>query len=182
MSDAIRLAHGRDIVVLSSSADEGLREINDAIRKDNAGECVFSIAACDRWGNLLERSPKSGYDYSFVGNNVQVGQVPFLKSPDSIGGSSVATAIAAGVISLIFAFCRLAKDSNTEHGPNNDNRWRTQMARARLNAMCEGTGAEKYVMLDNICGKGKRLKDADFIAEINANFRRKWVSPAALHY
>ncbi|KAK4099055.1 hypothetical protein N658DRAFT_509100 [Parathielavia hyrcaniae] len=174
VAQLIKTAHAQDIVVLSSSADEGLREVNDALQQEKLQHHVMRIAACDRWGNLLERSTKLGFDYRFVGDNVQVGQVPFLKSPDSIGGSSVATAIAAGVVSLIIAFCRLAKDSNTDHGPKRYNMWRTDMARRRLDAMCDGGPDKKYVVLDNICGKGEKLKEVDFTSKINELFRRKW--------
>lgn len=174
VGQAIRLAFAHDIVVLSSSADEGLREINDAVVGQKLERHVLRIVACNRWGSLLERSPRFGYDYRVVGDNIPVGRVPFLKSPDTISGSSVATAIAAGVVSLILACCRLAKDSNTEHGPGNGNRWRTEMARERLDAMCEGGVVKDYVVLDNICGRGERLRNADFMAKVNANFRRTW--------
>ncbi|KAI9773356.1 MAG: hypothetical protein M1840_007571 [Geoglossum simile] len=172
MSQAIRDASAKDIVILSSTADEGVQEARDAIRKADISTDVFTIAACDRWGNLLDRSQKVGYDYRFVGNDVQVGQVPFLKSPESISGSSVATAIAAGTASLILACCRISEKSNTD-GPNTENRWRSHMVRKTFNAMREGSD-QNYVALENLCGKGRRLEDAQFALTVNDSFEWKW--------
>ncbi|KAJ6439302.1 amino acid transporter (predicted) [Purpureocillium lavendulum] len=71
MSAAIQEASGQDIVILSSTADEGVGTKESATDKPTHrnNKDVFTIAACDRWGNLLDRNQKVGYDYRFVGHN-----------------------------------------------------------------------------------------------------------------
>jgi hypothetical protein len=174
LHQAIQSAWNHDIVVLASSADEGLRETKDDF--EDVSDHIFRITACDRWGRLLDRSSEPKNSYRFVGHNVQVGQVPFLKSLDSISGSSAATAIAAGVVSLIIAFSRLSIYCHSEHDDEKNNKWRTQMAKTRLEAMREGEST-KFVVLDNICGKlprGETLKDADFMTKVNSSFELRW--------
>lgn len=170
MSIAIKEANDRDIVILSSTADEGvmtkMSATDNSTHRNNND--VFTIAACDRWGNLLDRSQKEGYQYRFFGHNVHVGQVPFLKSSESISGSSVATAIAAGTASLILVCCRISKACNTEQ--DSLHFWRCRMVRDAFYKMFEGPEL-KYVALENLCGKGKKLKDADFQHTVDSTFQ-----------
>lgn len=172
MSSAIREASDKDIVILSSTADEGVitRELGEDKMSLQNNKEVLTIAACDRWGNLLDRSQKEGYEYRFVGNNVHVGQVPFLKSPESISGSSVATAIAAGAASLILACCRISKNCKTEQDGSKSHRWRCIMVRDTFHKMLEGS-EQKFVALENLCGKGKKLEYAEFRHTVDTTFK-----------
>ncbi|KAF4545351.1 uncharacterized protein LTHEOB_5184 [Lasiodiplodia theobromae] len=166
MSEAILEASEKDIAILSSTADEGL------VIKDNAANQkrirnnrhVFSIAACDRYGNLLDRSQKEGYDYRFIGHNVHVGQVPFLKSPESISGSSVATAIAAGTASLIIACSRISKNNGKKCNK------RCDLVTNIFQEMLEGREELKYVVLENLCEKGKKPENRDFHEMVDNSF------------
>ncbi|KAI1102144.1 hypothetical protein F4804DRAFT_313992 [Jackrogersella minutella] len=133
MMEQIEKARNKDIVVLVSTADTGLATTTTETDKSKNNEDLFTIAACDRWGNLLPSSQKSGYRFRFVGHNVQVGQIPFLKSEEFITGSSAATAIAAGTASLILACCRISSRCYTE-----ESGWRYRMVKTRFEAMGEG--------------------------------------------
>jgi hypothetical protein len=68
---------------------------------------TIAIAACDEYGQN-SRDKETRYNYKIHGLEVAAGTVPFLVSEDRISGSSVATAIAAGLSSLILACDRLA--------------------------------------------------------------------------
>lgn len=108
-----------------------------------------------------------GESYRFVADDVQIRQAPIL-NPESISGSTAAMAIAGGLVSLFIVFCRLAH----EDGLKPNGAWRTRIAKWKLNAMCMPTETGWTVVVpDNICGRRKRLMDADFMAEVRNHFR-----------
>lgn len=154
MRDAIKKAKNDDIIICCSTADEG------GIGAHSVGEnndYVLSIAACDKWGNLLPQSRKTGFDYSFVGHNIHVGQLPYLKSDESIKGSSVSTAIAAGMASLILACARISSSLREE---NLSPGWRFETAKNYFDSMVvEG----QWVVLDKLCGIRELEKRYDFV-------------------
>ncbi|KAL6867029.1 hypothetical protein J3F83DRAFT_761514 [Trichoderma novae-zelandiae] len=145
MRNAITAARQDDIVIICSTADEG-RIGAHSVGEENRE--VLSIAACDKYGNLLPQSQKNGFDYQFIGNNIRVGQIPFLKSEESIKGSSVSTAVAAGIASLILACARISPDYRIKHRVRS---WRFKAVDKYFRDMSE----EKWAVLDNLCGKGK---------------------------
>ena len=105
-SDARR--HG--IVMLCSTHDEGPR-VSKAFPADYAD--TIAIAACDAYGRIsrdkdANHNMDAKYNYKIHGVEIATGKVPFLVSEDRISGSSVATAIAAGLSSLILSCDRLA--------------------------------------------------------------------------
>ncbi len=110
-SDALKWSISRaaseGIVMMCSSNDDGL---NEAWPADATETCT--IAACDEYGNL-PRNPGANYTFKLQGLNVAAGVVPFLESNDRISGSSVATAIASGLSSLILSCTRLANPTKT---------------------------------------------------------------------
>ncbi|KAL7933623.1 hypothetical protein V8C35DRAFT_322252 [Trichoderma chlorosporum] len=167
MLDAIKAAREDDIVITCSIADEGnmsARSVGES-NKD-----VLSIAACDRWGNLLPQSRKTGFDYQFLGHNVYVGRVPYLESSEVIEGSSVSTAIAAGMASLILACARISSPSLNEDTYEEDGRrrsWRCDTVKNRFDSMSEG----KWVILDNLCGPGKLRNFYHFEQLVKGSFK-----------
>ncbi|KAK5991372.1 Subtilisin DY-like protein [Cladobotryum mycophilum] len=176
LSNALMAAKDKDIVILCSTADEGYRSPTAVTGQSQHQQDVFTIAAHDQWGNVLDYSQKGGYSFGFIGNNVHVGQVPFLKSTESVSGSSVATAIAAGTASLILACYRLSLTyTKSQTNSANINRWRCRAVHQKFSSMQEKP-ENKFVALDNLCGKDKRLRDADFKATIQENFAFKWDS------
>jgi len=68
---------------------------------------TISIAACDRYGRMLNWSKEEKKSYRINGKDVLAGTVPYVVSEERITGNSVATAIAAGLGSLILSCCRL---------------------------------------------------------------------------
>lgn len=170
MSDAIRRASDAGIVVISSTADQGVidRPTAASMPTHTNNKDVFTIAACNRWGNLLDPSAKEGFEFSFIGDRVNVGQVPFLESPEHASGSSVATAIAAGTASLIIACCRIS--GNFKREPSNS-KWRMRMVRDIFASMKEGES--RYVALEHLCGRGVRLENADFLQTVNNTFSER---------
>ncbi|KAH7308587.1 hypothetical protein B0I35DRAFT_413215 [Stachybotrys elegans] len=165
----IILAKDKDIVILSSTADGGMRNENTTTSADKpAHRDVITIAASDWNGNVLDKSQKTGYNYCIVGDNVPVGLVPFLKSREVVSGSSVATALAAGLASLIVACCRISANCNTE----GDAKWRYRKVIDTMEAMSIGGMPPKWVDLDNFCGKGKQLGGQfQFELFVDSNFK-----------
>lgn len=92
------------IVMLCNSHDAG-SNIKNAWPADFND--TITINACDDFGEPL-RATSQNINYSIRGREVPAGIVPFLESNDSITGSSVSTAIAAGLSSLILSCDRLA--------------------------------------------------------------------------
>ncbi|CAG9981145.1 unnamed protein product, partial [Clonostachys byssicola] len=175
LAHQINLAKDEDIVILSSTADGGMRKENTTTSADKSAHIeVINIGASDWNGNLLNESQKAGYDYCMVGQNVPVGLVPFLKSREVVTGSSVATALAAGLAALIVACCRISTNCNTECDATNCTteceatncttkgyvtncntkgyaKWRYRMVMATMKRMSVGETPPKWVDLDNFC-------------------------------
>ncbi|KAL1617112.1 hypothetical protein SLS56_011115, partial [Neofusicoccum ribis] len=143
MRAAIIKASNQGIVVLSSTTDEGLVD-----KPSGAGN-----------------ESKYDYDYRFIGHNVPIGQIPFLKSEDSVSGSSAANTIAAGIASLVIACYRLSGKVNVENKV-----WRRDLVIDRFNKMVEGPAELKYVILENLCGRLKKLETMDFKWLVNEYF------------
>ncbi|KAL5085258.1 hypothetical protein Trisim1_010700 [Trichoderma cf. simile WF8] len=168
MLEAIKAAKDDDIVILCSIADEGNMRAR-SVGENNPN--VFSIAACDRWGNLIPQSRRTGFDYRFLGHNVHIGQVPYLKSDEVIEGSSVSTAIAAGTASLILACTQISssisKRDGSEEGRRRRGSWRYDTVKRKFDSMSE----EKWVILDNLCGQGELRKYYDFERLVRDSFK-----------
>lgn len=106
VNEVANAASTKGIVLICSSADEGnnMPEVWPASYKE-----TIDIAACDEWGYL---SPYSNVraKYYFQGQKIIADATQFSDSRDEIGGSSVSTALAAGVASLILACCKIDGD------------------------------------------------------------------------
>jgi hypothetical protein len=108
LRQAVAAADGDDIVQFCSHHDEGWN-----VAKSWPADCnhVKVVVACNDFGMFTDREPRK-YDYRIPGINVFTGAVPYLESQDTMSGSSVATAIAAGLASLVLSCYRL------RHGPD----------------------------------------------------------------
>ncbi|KAL6698003.1 hypothetical protein J3F84DRAFT_406347 [Trichoderma pleuroticola] len=165
MLEAIKAARDDDIVITCSIADEGNMRAR-SVGENNKN--VLSIAACDRWGNLIPQSRRSGFDYQFLGHNVHIGRVPYLESNEVIEGSSVSTAIAAGTASLILACARISSSlSHDVYESHWWRSWRREAVKRKFDSMSEG----KWVILDNLCGQGELSKHYDFERLMRDRFR-----------
>ncbi len=104
LKEAVELAAREGIVLLCSTADEGANKTN--VWPAAYAPHTLTVAACNDEG---EKSASSTADanYYFRGENVLY-EAPGDSVPrEMISGSSVATAIAAGVASLSLACCQL---------------------------------------------------------------------------
>lgn len=102
-NEVINAASTKGIVLICSTADEGNNqpEVWPASYND-----TIDIAACDEMGYLAPYSNQHAR-YYFQGQKIVADASEFTDSPEQIGGSSVATALAAGVASLILASCKI---------------------------------------------------------------------------
>lgn len=147
LRDQISEASKEGIVMTCSAHDEGLRtgKVYPA-SYHGEGTSLFCLAASDEYGKPLRQLEDMGYDYMIRGKDVAAGAIPFLKSEDSITGSSVSTAIAAGLSSLILTCDRLSNPSKDyTHGTQEGSR--NILVRNIFEQMCApGT---KFIPLEN---------------------------------
>jgi subtilisin family serine protease len=160
LSLAIRNARRQGIAIICSTADEG-HNVPIVFPAAYTRE-TLSIAACNHYGSLA----KYGSDqakYYFQGDKL-VTDVQFSEdSPVTVSGSSVATAVAAGVASLIVACHRIATPRQ-EETPRIVEHW--------FNEMTKGPGEQKYVKPWVCFGEEERGDgDEDWLSEL---FGRRW--------
>lgn len=119
-NDAVRAAMKKGILVVCSHHDEGARSTTEIFPASLGGttlDTMLRMASCNMYGKLQhdwddntvdEASKKiNQYDFCINSQDIAVGAIPFLAaSTEHISGSSVATAIAAGVCSLLIASLR----------------------------------------------------------------------------
>ncbi|PKK48944.1 hypothetical protein CI102_7966, partial [Trichoderma harzianum] len=104
---AVQEAIRANIVVIAATAGEGYRQ--EKAYPANFSH-VLSIAATDYWGKETPESLKEHADFMFPGENIiaETFSLGSRSSTDKVSGTSVATAIASGVASLILAAHRLS--------------------------------------------------------------------------
>lgn len=104
----IEEAHKQGIMMTCSAHDEGSRLIDAwPASYHMESRSLITFAACGEYGKVLRDTREVTYDYLIRGQDVTAGFIPFLKSEDTITGSSVSTALAAGLSSLILLCDRL---------------------------------------------------------------------------
>ncbi|KAH8588899.1 hypothetical protein B0O99DRAFT_693055 [Bisporella sp. PMI_857] len=96
------------IVMACSTHDQGERITEAWPASFKASIPLMIITACDEYGRILRQSSLPEPDYMIQGQKVWAGDIPFLDSRESPTGSSVSTAIAAGLSSLILTCDRMA--------------------------------------------------------------------------
>lgn len=148
---ACAMAVDSGIVLFCSTHDEGA---NIATAYPASFNDTIKIMACDEFG-APTRNMKDGYDYTIQGIDVAAGVVPFLESDDRISGSSVATAIAAGLGSLMLSCDRLANG-----GPSRaySRSGRSELIKAYFKDML-AENSDKYILLEKFAGVDRKLKD-----------------------
>lgn len=157
----VKAADSEGIVQLCSTHDEG-SNLQIAYPADYS-DYTIAIAACDEFGNLPNRTPHDGYKYRIRGTDISAGAVPFLNSDDKVTGSSVATAIAAGLASLILSCHRYAnpqmrndtiqrKDDTIQR--KKDTIWKKNAVKDCFKKM-ENKPGDNYILLEKFCGIDK---------------------------
>ncbi|KAI5924908.1 peptidase S8/S53 domain-containing protein [Camillea tinctor] len=146
---ALRRASDDGIVMTCSTHDEGSRIIKayPAGHKSDTMSIIV-LAACDEYGKLLRNIEDSNdYDYMLQGQDVAAGIVPFLNSKDTISGSSVATALAAGLCSLILTCDRFANPGKKYAPGITDKESRLVMVKYHLESM-KSNEKSRFVLLE----------------------------------
>lgn len=159
LDDEIEGASKDGIVMTCSTHDEGsrLREAYPAsLKESNKNLSMLVLAACNQFGTPLREIEKPEYQYLFKGENVAAGVIPFLKSDDTISGSSVATALAAGLCSLILT-CNRLKNPETQYQGKIGDGSRYSLVTKCLDAMKSRPGSF-FVLLENFGGKNSLNK------------------------
>lgn len=155
---AIAEAAQDGILMLASTHDEGLNQ--HKAYPANYPE-PFCITACDEYGTLPQ-NPPAKYDYRLHGTNIPAGVIPFLVSDDRISGSSVATAIAAGLSSLTISCDRLCSPGKV-YSPKTI--MRKDLIERRFNFMVSSNPTspddEKYVILEKFADFSSKTKDGE---------------------
>ncbi|KAI0593784.1 hypothetical protein F4775DRAFT_596851 [Biscogniauxia sp. FL1348] len=162
LDTTISAANADGIVLLCSTHDQG-SNVSKAWPADSAE--TITVTACDEYGALPRPTNEDKYKHKLHGFNVAAGAIPFLESTDRVSGSSVATAIATGLSSLILSCLRLANDNRL---PLTGMRRKTEVEK-HLNAMHSSEGS-KYVLLEKFGHIDAKIKDGEPInAEVILN-------------
>ena len=111
LKDAVANAIKEGITIICATMDDGDNiAINDTLPARYSD--VISIAACDEYGRPLRYSkkvdPTSEKSYIVRGKGLRNGRYDFTSVPETSEGSSVSTAIAAGLASLTLSCGRIA--------------------------------------------------------------------------
>jgi hypothetical protein len=113
LSAAIGNARKEGIVVFCSTADKGyiMQDVWPA-KYAKSHDCIFPVAACNAHGRLTEYSNETDAQYTFQGEDILAsnGNGPIGEAERRVSGSSVATAIATGVASLVLGCYRILLD------------------------------------------------------------------------
>ncbi|KAK0654007.1 peptidase S8/S53, subtilisin/kexin/sedolisin [Cercophora samala] len=152
LTTAVAEAHRKGIVMLCSTHDEG-SNVDQAYPASLVE--TLTVAACNEYGTLYRPIKTDGFQYMVQGLNVPAGVIPFLDSADRISGSSVATAIAAGLSSLILSCLRLANPHQDFEG-----RYRAEKVEDKLKEMRQSSES-KYIILDKFGGIDSRIKTGE---------------------
>ncbi|KAL7792820.1 hypothetical protein V8C43DRAFT_315334 [Trichoderma afarasin] len=149
---ACNVAADHGIVLLCSTHDEGL---GVSTTYPASFHNTITITACDDYGKVLRPGPSSdtgSFQYKVQGQSVAAGVIPFLDSDDYISGSSVATAITAGLSSLILSCDRIAK-----YDPKNRTSQRTQSDDSPKTMLAKES--KDYILLENFAEINKKIQD-----------------------
>ena len=149
LEEWVKKASDKDILIFCSTADKG-NNLQDTwpAKYGKHIQTVMAIAACDEYGKPLDWTQETGYNYRIHGKDILAGAVPFLTSHDYVTGSSAATAIAAGLGSLILSCHHLA--GNTKAKANPAVPWRKSAVANRFDKMKKDDNAS-YVIPSNLC-------------------------------
>ncbi|KAI1454169.1 peptidase S8/S53 domain-containing protein [Annulohypoxylon moriforme] len=151
---ALDAAAGKGIVMICSSHDEGTK-VPKAWPADHEGQCILVIAGCDEYGTPL-REIGNKCTCMLHGQNIAAGIIPFLEPNDRITGSSVATALAAGLGSLTLSCDRLVEPERSEIYQKQN--WkRAESIKQRFYEM-RSTSDSKYVLLDKFGGIDSKMR------------------------
>ncbi|KAL7930954.1 peptidase S8/S53 domain-containing protein [Trichoderma chlorosporum] len=152
LKNQVLRAKTNKVVIVCSTHDEG-SSITTSYPAEYMGEEVIVVTACDEYGRTLRETNENKFDFMLRGKNVAAGVIPFIASSERISGSSVSTALTAGLSSLILTCHKLAalgKASTTEdHG----NKTPADKVREHINNnMISKTPGSREILLEKFGG------------------------------
>lgn len=165
LKKAIEAAYAANIVLIASTHDEG-SNANEAFPAGYTGQTI-AIAATNDFGSTLTYTPNENqFNFRVKGVNVFAGTVPYLVSEERISGSSVATAIAAGLASLILSCHYISGYKEPERDT-----WKTELVNFYMKEMVphDAPSAPKYVSLKKFADLDKQ----DLKTTVNAEKKIK---------
>jgi hypothetical protein len=165
---AVTDANTENILMICSTADDGKNQ--DVAYPAHFKGLTMGIAGCNTFGSLLKNATSTDAEFLVPGRNVHAGVVPFLTGEPRISGSSVATAIAAGLASLTLS-CHLYAGT----ADFNMLEWKKAAVRSRFNQMTPKNTDDdsKYIRLSRFCGDESMESDRfDVKAAITRSFTR----------
>lgn len=130
--DLVQRAVRNDVVLLCSTADEG-NKTREAYPATEEG--TIAIACCDDGGKLIREGTEHSANYWVYGTGFSGTAIKYMDSKTEIKGSSVATAIAVGIASLILA-CHF-----TVAAPP----YRRAMVKKAFDMMCRGPNRSIWI-------------------------------------
>lgn len=167
---AINDAEAKNIIVICSTMDDGR---NVSIRDTLPAACTHTLStvACDRYGGTLPYSDANSSDskiYHVRGHGLPVGALEFVNGPPEPEGSSVSTAVAAGLASLILSCGRMANHLSVVNTPNGNSAnsamngsahppsptehgWGKKLVMQKFDAMSDN--GRKHVQTELLCGR-----------------------------
>lgn len=164
LKSAIDDAEAAHIVIICSTSDEGRNVEPEAALPAGFRSKVISVSATDDYGEPLQSSQRYGYDYCLRGHNITLGNFDFLQPPPTVSGSSISTATAAGLASLVIALSRAAYWlKNNQSWPEDSDvaaSWRKDAVVAKFNGM-QSDGVSKYVRPDKLLEAGQGVERSD---------------------
>jgi hypothetical protein len=161
---AVEIANKRGIIQFCSHHDEGWN-----VQKSWPTACSETqvVVACNEFGNFPDRHA-SQYDYKIHGIDISAGAVPYLESKDTVSGSSVATAIVAGLASLMLS-CRHIQFPGPEGGQQENYMTSSKFVRSMLERISDPISLNKdqrYIQLK---------KFGDFLEDKDQNIIYPWL-------
>lgn len=155
LKNALDEATREGIVMLCSLHDEGSK-VGKVWPAGHTLLCILVVVGCDEYGRPFRAADTIRYTCMLHGQNVAAGVIPFLEPSDRIIGSSVATALAAGLSSLTLSCDRLADPGRTRIYQE-DNRKREDLIKQRFHQM-QSIAKSKYVLLEKFAGIDQRIR------------------------
>ncbi|KAM0502201.1 hypothetical protein ACHAP8_003737 [Fusarium lateritium] len=145
--ELLNKASQKGIVMTCSTHDEGAKTQNAypaGLKSDDRS--LFVLVACDEYGRPIREIESDKFHYLIRGQKMAAGTIPFLKSNDTVDGSSVSTALAAGLCSLTLTCDRL-QNRNIEYEPGWGKNSRYDRVNAVLKSMTSANN-DKFILLN----------------------------------
>jgi hypothetical protein len=177
----IATANSKGIAIICSTADEG--HIRQAVWPAKYAETeavanLFPVAACDELGKVASYSSELFAKFLFQGENVDV-SAPGSSAASLVSGSSVATAMATGIISVILGCERL---HTMRHSSKVEHQLAKDVTKKALTHMCEADSHDqkgpKFIQSGLVFPKREKTKygsetsQSDYTLEDSDSFKR----------